>query len=53
MITDDGIKMCEINTLPSLDYEQSMCGPVLKNSAARFFFEKKMKTKLFAKRIVL
>lgn len=46
MITDAGVKMCEINTFPSLDYEQVMCGPALLNPAAKKFFEKKMKVKL-------
>ena len=46
MITDDGLKMCEINTFPSLDYEQVMCGPALLNPAAKKYFEKKVNEKL-------
>lgn len=46
IVTDDGVKMCEINTHPSLDYEQAMCGPVLANPKAREFFDMKMKDKL-------
>lgn len=46
MITDDGVKMCEINTFPSLDYEQVMCGPALLNPVAKTFFEKKVEAKL-------
>lgn len=43
MITNTGVKICEINTLPSMDYEQVMCGPVLKNKDARVFFKQKRK----------
>ncbi len=41
IITDDGMKLCEINTHPACDYEQVMCGPVLVRENARKFFEKK------------
>lgn len=41
IITDDGAKLCEINTLPSMNYEQVICGPVLADSSARSFFESK------------
>lgn len=37
----DGAKICEINTLPSLNYEQVICGPVLADPDARAFFEAK------------
>ena len=38
IITENGMKMCEINSLPSLDYEQIICGPVLKNEKIKSFF---------------
>lgn len=41
IITSSGCKLCEINTHPACDYEQVMCGPILKKSGARKFFEKK------------
>lgn len=40
IITPDGFKFCEINTHPACDYEQVMCGPILKDPKARRFFEK-------------
>ena len=41
IITSDGMKICEINSLPSMDYEQVMCGPALgKEPFKRFFMEK-------------
>lgn len=43
MITDGGVKICEINTLPAQDDAQVMCGPFWKNSAARTYFELKLK----------
>lgn len=45
MVTDSGVKMCEINTHPSLDYEQVMCGPIWLKSAAKEFFETKWRAK--------
>ena len=42
IITDEGMKLCEINTLPSLDYEQVMCGPIYKNEKAADFFMRKI-----------
>lgn len=45
IITDDGLKMCEINTHPSLDYEQAMCGPIWLNPEAKSFFERKIHEK--------
>jgi len=41
IITNDGMKLCEINTHPACDYEQIMCGPVLSKKNARNFFESK------------
>ena len=41
IITNDGMKLCEINSHPAMDYEQIMCGPVLKKEKIRRFFEKK------------
>jgi len=41
IITNDGMKLCEINTHPACDYEQVMCGPVLaKDNAKKFFVSK-------------
>ena len=41
IITEDGMKLCEINSHPAIDYEQIMCGPVLKREKVRKFFEHK------------
>lgn len=41
IITDTGMKLCEINTHPACDYEQVMCGPVLSKEKAKKFFEDK------------
>ena len=41
IITEDSMKLCEINTHPALDYEQIICGPVLLKNNARIFFESK------------
>lgn len=41
IITENGMKLCEINSHPAIDYEQIMCGPVLANEKVRAFFEKK------------
>lgn len=41
IITEDGMKLCEINSHPAIDYEQIMCGPVLKREKIRAFFEHK------------
>lgn len=41
IITQDGMKLCEINTHPASDYEQVMCGPILQKPYARRFFESK------------
>ncbi len=39
IITQEGMKFCEINTHPAADYEQVMCGPILADEKARAFFE--------------
>ena len=41
MITQEGIKLCEINTLPALDIEQVMHDPIFKNPQASKFFNEK------------
>ena len=41
IITEDGIKLCEINSHPAMDYEQIMCGPTLAKDKIRRFFENK------------
>ncbi len=41
IITEEGMKMCEINSLPSIDYEEIICGPVLRNPKIRDFFAHK------------
>ena len=41
IITEDGMKLCEINSHPAIDYEQIMCGPVLGNKKVCGFFEHK------------
>lgn len=41
IITNDGMKLCEINSHPSLSDEQIMCWPTLSNEKARKFFESK------------
>ncbi len=46
MVTNDGVKMCEINTHPSLDYEQIMCGPIMLKKEAKEFFEMKLRQKI-------
>lgn len=38
IITEDGMKLCEINSHPAMDYEQVMCGPVLQNPDVKEFF---------------
>ena len=39
IISQDGMKFCEINTHPAADYEQIMCGPILADVKARSFFK--------------
>ncbi len=41
IITNDGMKLCEINTHPAGDYEQVMCGPILAKENGLKFFESK------------
>lgn len=41
IITPDGMKLCEINSHPAIDYEQIMCGPTLAKEKIRKFFEYK------------
>lgn len=41
IITEDGMKLCEINSHPAMDYEQIMCGPMLKKEKIKTFFEHK------------
>ena len=41
IITEDGAKLCEINSLPSIDYEQIICRPVLDIPEVKDFFIKK------------
>ena len=44
IISERGPKLCEINSHPSMEDPQALCGPVLKNEFAREFFKQK-KTK--------
>lgn len=41
IITEEGMKLCEINSHPAMDYEQIMCGPALKKPQIKEFFESK------------
>ena len=41
MVSDDGIKICEINTLPMLELSQVMCGPVYADEKFKRFFDSK------------
>lgn len=38
IITEDGMKLCEINSHPAMDYEQIMCSPTLKKEKIKEFF---------------
>lgn len=40
IITQDGMKFCEINSHPALDYAQLMCSPALADQDTCRFFEK-------------
>lgn len=40
IITEDGMKLCEINSHPAMDYEQVMCGPTLAKNARNGFMAK-------------
>ena len=42
IITEDGFKICEINSHPVLDIEQVICKPVLEDDFVRRFFESKL-----------
>lgn len=39
IITENGMKFCEINTHPAADYEQVMCSPILLDNRNRSFFK--------------
>lgn len=41
IITENGMKLCEINSHPAMDYEQIMCGPTLAKKDIKRFFESK------------
>lgn len=41
IITEDGMKLCEINSHPALDYAQIMSGPALAKKDVKEFFESK------------
>ena len=41
IITNDGMKLCEINSHPAMDYAQVMCGPVMAKENSRIFFAHK------------
>lgn len=41
IITEDGMKLCEINSHPAMDYEQIMCGPTLAKEKLNTFFRHK------------
>ena len=41
IITEDGMKLCEINSHPAMDDEQVMCWPTLSKENAREFFDSK------------
>ena len=41
IITEDGMKLCEINSHPAMDDEQVMCWPGLSKKEARDFFDSK------------
>lgn len=41
IITEDGMKLCEINSHPAMDYEQVMCGPTLQKKKVNEFFRAK------------
>ena len=41
IITEKGMKLCEINSHPAIDYEQVMCGSTLSREKVKAFFEHK------------
>lgn len=52
IISQDGVKFCEINTLPEMDTGQAVCGPALVTEEAKKFFESR-KTKAYPKDLLL
>lgn len=40
IITENGMKLCEINSHPAMDYEQVMCGPTLMKAAGEGYLRK-------------
>lgn len=45
IVTDNGFKICEINSAPSVSYSQMMCYPIYTNKKAAAFFDKRLKGK--------
>ena len=43
IVTDDGFKICEINSGPSVSYGQAMCYPIYSNEQTASFFNKRLK----------
>ena len=41
IITEEGMKLCEINSHPAMDYAQIMCGPALAKPNIQEFFKNK------------
>jgi len=41
IITEEGMKLCEINSHPALDYAQVISGPALRRPKVKAFFEQK------------
>ena len=41
IVTENGMKLCEINSHPAMDYEQVMCGPTLSKTKVAASFERK------------
>lgn len=41
IITEHGMKLCEINSHPAMDYAQTLCGPTMAKEKIREFFENK------------
>jgi len=41
ILTEKGMKFCEINSLPAVDYNQIISGPVLEKEGSRAFFDSK------------
>lgn len=49
IITEEGLKFCEINSLPSVFLAQRVCGPALADARNRRFFEEKGLNKIDSK----